>query len=131
MNVPEMIDVNAHYKSITESFVKHYYSLYTTTPYKLGELYASDSRFTVFSQEFVGYDNFVKALVNAGIKSLTHSDINVHCQPIDSSCLLIISNGYMKVNDSLTRQKFQENIVLRRDNNNNFFVTNTILLFFE
>ena len=123
----KLIDVNYKYKQVATKFCKFYYSTYDKNIKDLSNSYHPKAQFTVNDVEVAGVNNFFNLLEQNNLRSFTHHDLNVQCQPIGDDNLLLNITGTITVNGSIFINKFTETILVQRDNFNPFYIFSTML----
>ena len=120
-------NIESDYKTITETFCRHYYDYYDNNFDKIKNLCADNTYFTYLDDEILGFDNLVNIIKNKGINKFRHdaSSMNISSQPTGTRSLIINVTGVVHVNDNPTKYKFSETIILKRSGTR-YYIQNII-----
>lgn len=118
------INVQEHYRIITEKFCELYYKTYDTNYHDLKGLYSNSSSITYLNKEYIGFNDVLYYLLLDQVKSFTHNYVHVNSQPLSDSSILITATGNLTINNQWKKQ-FTDTFVIQ-SHNDTFYITNHI-----
>jgi len=128
---PDLVDARFNYKQIGEELLTAYYNSYDSNITGMSHIFHSNAQFTFRGYEFFGFNNWLELLKRNNIYKFTHHIMHSIIQPLSKSELLVITNGTLSVNNTLSFDKFTETLIIKRDTQNKFCITNVVFCLIE
>ena len=121
-------DARDYYEELGQEFCRYYYNMFDGEFPSLSKLYVGSPCITFNNKKFSTLYDVYLNLIGDGIWSFKHNNITGNCQPMGENSVLINVNGFISINSSFKKYKFNETIVLTRENcyASKFYISNSI-----
>jgi hypothetical protein len=120
---------NYDWKSVGESFAKHYFTTMDGNRASIGALFQAASMFQMENEQMTGAEAIV-AKVSGMFQSIAHQVKTVDCQPSGGGGVLVVVCGDVAVNGQAPVKFNQSFHVMPTDaTNSNFYIHNSTFRF--